>query len=37
MDHSIPLDGASMAWPRALPFVGILASIAFGPLLFPKI
>jgi Na+/H+ antiporter NhaD/arsenite permease-like protein len=37
MDHSIPLDGASMAWPWALPFVGILASIALGPLLFPKI
>jgi Na+/H+ antiporter NhaD/arsenite permease-like protein len=37
MDHSIPLDGASMAWPWALPFAGILASIALGPLLFPKI
>ncbi len=37
MDHSIPLDGASMAWPWALPFVGILLSIAVGPLLFPKV
>jgi Na+/H+ antiporter NhaD/arsenite permease-like protein len=37
MDHSLPLDGASMAWPRALPFVGILLSIAVGPLLFPKV
>jgi Na+/H+ antiporter NhaD/arsenite permease-like protein len=37
MDHSIPLDGASMAWPWALPFIGILLSIALGPLLFPKV
>ena len=37
MDHSLPLDGASMAWPWALPFAGILASIALGPLLAPKI
>ena len=37
MDHSMPLDGASMAWPWALPFVGILLSIAVGPLLFPKV
>jgi Na+/H+ antiporter NhaD/arsenite permease-like protein len=37
MDHSLPLDGASMAWPWALPFVGILLSIAVGPLLFPKV
>ena len=27
---------ASMAWPWAVPFVGILLSIATGPLLFPK-
>jgi Na+/H+ antiporter NhaD/arsenite permease-like protein len=26
-----------MAWPWALPFAGILASIALGPLLLPKI
>jgi Na+/H+ antiporter NhaD/arsenite permease-like protein len=31
------LNGAAMAWPWALPFVGILLSIATGPLLFPKI
>ena len=31
------LDGAAMSWPWALPFAGILASIATGPLLFPKI
>ena len=37
MDHSLPLDGASMAWPWALPFVGILLSIAVGPPLFPKV
>jgi Na+/H+ antiporter NhaD/arsenite permease-like protein len=37
MDHSLPLDGASMAWPWALPFAGILASIALGPLLFARI
>src|SRR6516164_4436893 len=37
MDHSIPLDGASLAWPWALPFIGIVLSIALGPLLFPKV
>jgi Na+/H+ antiporter NhaD/arsenite permease-like protein len=31
------LDGASMTWPWALPFAAMLASIATGPLLFPKI
>jgi Na+/H+ antiporter NhaD/arsenite permease-like protein len=30
------LDGAAMGWPWALPFIGILLSIAAGPLLFPK-
>ncbi len=30
------LDGAQMGWPWALPFAGILLSIATGPLLFPK-
>jgi Na+/H+ antiporter NhaD/arsenite permease-like protein len=29
--------GAAMTWPWALPFLGILLSIAIGPLLFPKI
>jgi Na+/H+ antiporter NhaD/arsenite permease-like protein len=32
-----PLDGAAMGWPWALPFAGILLSIATGPLLFPRI
>jgi Na+/H+ antiporter NhaD/arsenite permease-like protein len=31
------LDGASMTWPWGLPFIGILASIATCPLLFPKV
>jgi Na+/H+ antiporter NhaD/arsenite permease-like protein len=30
------LDGAAMGWPWALPFAAMLASIATGPLLFPK-
>jgi Na+/H+ antiporter NhaD/arsenite permease-like protein len=29
------LDGAALRWPWALPFIGILATIATGPLLFP--
>jgi Na+/H+ antiporter NhaD/arsenite permease-like protein len=31
------LDGARMSWPWALPFIGMLASIAIGPLLFPTV
>jgi Na+/H+ antiporter NhaD/arsenite permease-like protein len=31
------LDGASMSWPWALPFAGLLLTIALGPLLFPKV
>jgi len=31
------LEGAAMSWPWAVPFAGILLSIATGPLLFPKI
>jgi len=31
------LDGGAMQWPWAVPFAGILLSIATGPLLFPKI
>jgi hypothetical protein len=31
------IDGAAMPWPYALPFAGLLLSIALGPLLFPKI
>src|SRR5512146_1918177 len=34
--HAADLDGAAMRWPWALPFAGILLSIASGPLLFPK-
>ena len=30
------LDGAAMGWPYALPFAGLLLSIALGPLSFPK-
>ena len=31
------LDGTAMSWVWALPFLGILFTIATGPLLFPKI
>jgi hypothetical protein len=30
------LDGAAMRWPFALPFAGLLLSIALGPLLFQR-
>ena len=30
------LDGAAMRWPYALPFAGLLLSIALGPLCFAK-
>ena len=30
------LNGAAMHWPFALPFAGLLLSIALGPLLFPQ-
>ena len=35
--HAATLDGAAMPWPFALPFAGLLLSIALGPLLFPKL
>src|SRR4051812_13522968 len=35
--HAATLDGAAMPWPFALPFGGLLLSIAIGPLLFPKL
>jgi hypothetical protein len=35
--HAATLDGAAMPWPWALPFAGLLLTIAIGPLLFPKI
>src|SRR5438034_9898039 len=31
------LDGAALRWPWALPFVGILLTIASGPLVFPRL
>jgi Na+/H+ antiporter NhaD/arsenite permease-like protein len=31
------LDGTALRWPWALPFAGLLISIATGPLLFPKL
>jgi len=35
--HAAGLDGTSLRWPWALPFIGLLISIATGPLLFPKL
>jgi Na+/H+ antiporter NhaD/arsenite permease-like protein len=35
--HAATLDGAALRWPWALPFIGILLTIATGPLLFPRI
>jgi Na+/H+ antiporter NhaD/arsenite permease-like protein len=32
-----PLDGSAMSWMWGLPFLGILATIAVGPLAVPKI
>ena len=31
--HAAGLDGTSLRWPWALPFAGLLISIATGPLL----
>ena len=31
------LDGAVMGWPWTLPFIGLLLTIATGPLLFPHL
>ena len=36
-DAAAALDGKALRWPWALPFIGILLTIATGPLLFPKI
>ena len=30
------LDGTTLRWPWMLPFVGILLTIATGPVLFPR-
>src|SRR3954464_2161637 len=35
--HAAGLDGAAMGWPWALPFIGMLLSIAAGPLLFRRL
>ncbi|MFZ2159443.1 MAG: sodium:proton antiporter [Bradyrhizobium sp.] len=35
--HAATLDCAAMKLPFALPFAGLLLSIALGPLLFPKL
>jgi Na+/H+ antiporter NhaD/arsenite permease-like protein len=35
--HAAALDGVRLGWPWALPFIGILLTIATGPLLFPRI
>jgi Na+/H+ antiporter NhaD/arsenite permease-like protein len=39
MQESSPhlLDGAILSWPWSLPFVGLLLSIATGPILVPRI
>lgn len=34
--HAAGLNGAAMTWPFALPFAGLLLSIALGPLLFAR-
>jgi Na+/H+ antiporter NhaD/arsenite permease-like protein len=34
--QAAPLDGAALHWPWALPFIGILLTIAIAPLLAPK-
>jgi Na+/H+ antiporter NhaD/arsenite permease-like protein len=35
--YAAALDGATLRWPWALPFAGILLTIAAGPLLFAKL
>ncbi|MBX9777468.1 MAG: sodium:proton antiporter [Xanthobacteraceae bacterium] len=35
--HAAALDGTALRWPWALPFIGILLTIAAGPLLFPQL
>jgi Na+/H+ antiporter NhaD/arsenite permease-like protein len=34
--QAAPLDGSALTWPWALPFIGILLTIAVAPLLAPK-
>src|SRR5215510_311347 len=35
--HAATLDGAQLTWAWALPFLGILLTIATGPLFFPRV
>lgn len=35
--HAAALDGAALGWTWALPFIGILLTIAAAPLLFPRL
>src|SRR5262245_40181137 len=35
--HAAALDGTKLSWPWALPFIGILLTIATGPLFFPRL
>ena len=35
--QAAPLDGAALSWPWALPFLGILLTIAIAPLLAPRL
>jgi hypothetical protein len=35
--QAAPLDGSALRWPWALPFVGILLTIAIAPLRTPRI
>jgi Na+/H+ antiporter NhaD/arsenite permease-like protein len=34
--RAAPLDGAGLTWPWALPFIGILMTIAIAPLMVPR-
>jgi Na+/H+ antiporter NhaD/arsenite permease-like protein len=36
MSAPAPLDGAALAWPWAVPFVGLLLTIALAPTLMPR-
>lgn len=35
--HAAPLDGSALAWPWALPFIGILLTIALVPTMAPRL
>ena len=37
MIEAVHLDGAALGWLWALPFAGILLSIATGPVLYPHL